>query len=252
MNDLIREVICICGATPQEIFWIKRGLIGKTIWEKGRSIYYYGSYMGKRALLVQSGIGGKNIRRSLRNLPKELKIRLALNIGCAGSLMPYMKIAHLNIPPQVRLREKDAASFNTGKEMLALACSTAGSFRASKVSFLPSMTVKSAFDREDKIALHRESPDLGCVDMESYYFASFFSLLDIPYLIIRSVSDTWNFKLPPLTYLNPFWWKRHHLIPRPIDQVPNVLRLQFAVIFACYANQRFVSRLMNVIKSWGY
>lgn len=239
--------ICICGATPQEIFWIKRGLTGKTEWREGPSKYHFGTYMGQKTLLVQSGIGGKNIRRALRNLPSRLRIRLAINIGCTGSLSPYMRIAHLNIPPQIRLHMKEAALCMTEKRMLALACLTANSFRGSKVYFLPSMTVKRVFDREDKLDLHREFPDLGCVDMESYYFAQFFSQLSIPYLIIRSVSDTCNLRLPPFQYLNAFWWKRRRLIPRPVNQLPNILRFHLAVIMACWTNQRFISRLINNI-----
>ena len=62
-------LICICGASPLEIFWIKRGLKKRTECREGSAIYLLGAYLNQDVLLVQSGIGGKNIRGALRDLP---------------------------------------------------------------------------------------------------------------------------------------------------------------------------------------
>lgn len=244
-------LICICGATPLETLWLKRGLTGHIKWKEGPAWYQIGQYMGERVILVQSGIGGKNIRRALQNLPKNPRIKLAFNIGCTGALVPSMKTAHLNVSSRILLYTDNDTHYIPEKDMLDLARSAIINFKCPNAHFLPSMTVKGPFDREDKMALHKKVPDLGCVDLESYYFAQFFARLRIPYLIARSVSDTWNLRLPPSAGLNPFWWKRKRWLPAPVKQLPDILRFHLAAIMACRKNQKFAGYLIEQIRLLG-
>jgi len=212
-------------------------------------LYQFGTYLNKKILLVQSGIGGKNIRRALRSLPLKYDISLAINIGCTGSLVPSIRIAHLNIPCQIKLYKEQAMNFIPQKEVLAFAHSTANEFNRATSHFFPALTVKKVFDREEKMALHRNAPELGCVDLESYYFAQFFSKLQIPYLIIRAVSDTCELSLPPVSYLSPSYWKRWAHMPELSKQLPSILRFHLAVIQACWINQRFINFLLCRIRN---
>jgi len=233
-------MICICGATNLEIHWIRKVLIREEEWAQGSALYLQGSYQGKRILLIRSGIGAKNIRRALRHIPPDQKIALAINIGCAGSVMPHMRVAHLNIPVRIGLHMDETDEFVPERGLLAFAHNIAMAFKRRKVHFLPSLTVKKAFDREEKRALHHSAPELGSVDLESYYFARFFSEIHIPYLIVRSVSDTWDHRLPPVPYLSPSCWKSWRRMPRPSIELPNILRFHLGVILACWINQRFI------------
>ncbi|MGA1864203.1 MAG: hypothetical protein ACMUHX_04000 [bacterium] len=241
-------LICICGASPLEIFWIKRGLKIKATWREGSALYLFGTYSGQKVLLVQSGIGGKNIRCALRDLPLKYDIGLAINIGCTGSLVPHLRVAHLNIPCQIRLYKQNNLNYTPNKKTLLFARSRAISFKRAKSHFLPALTIKKAMDREEKMALLRNDPDLGCIDLESFYFARFFSDIQIPYLIVRAVSDTWDFNLPPVPYLSPSCWRRWTYMPGISKQLPNILRFHIAVIKACWANQRFVRYLIRGIE----
>lgn len=242
-------IICICGASPLEILWIKRGLKIKSEWGEGSVIYRFGTYSDQKVLLVQSGIGGKNIRRALCELPLKYDIGLAINIGCTGSLVPHLRIAHLNIPCQIRLHKQNNLNYTPKKKTLLLARSRAISFKRVKSHFLPALTIKKVIDRKEKIALRRNDPELGCIDLESFYFARFFSDIQIPYLIVRAVSDMWDFNLPPVPYLSPSCWYRRTYMPGISKQLPNILRFHLAVIRACWTNQRFVGYLIRGIKS---
>jgi nucleoside phosphorylase len=234
-------MICICGATHLETHWIRKALIREEEWGQGPALYLQGSYQGKSILLIRSGIGGKNIRRALRHIPPDHKIGLAINIGCAGSVMPHMRVAHLNIPVRIGLHMHEANDCIPEKGLLTFARSMAMAFKRTKVHFLPSLTVKKAFNREEKRVLHHSAPELGSVDLESYYFARFFSELRTPYLIVRSVSDTWDHRLPPVPYLNPSCWKSWRRMPRPSIELPNIVRFHLGVILACWINQRFIN-----------
>ena len=241
------DCICICGATSQETFWIKKALTPQMEWKEGSAIYRLGTCSGKKICLIQSGIGRKNLIRALCKIPFDHNIILALNIGCTGSLLPYLKISNLNIPPQISLHLKKHSKQMPPKDLLYLALLTARSFKRIKAHFLPSLTVKKTFDKKDKLALHRTAPHFGCIDMESYYFAQFFSQHKIPYLVIRSVSDTRYFKLPPFPFLSPSCWKnkKSGLIPVPMSHLPCILRFHTALYFACWTNQSFVLALIK-------
>jgi nucleoside phosphorylase len=241
-------LICICGASPLEILWIKRGLNKRAEWREGSALYRFGTYLDQKVLLIQSGIGGKNIRRALRDLPLKYDIGLAINIGCTGSLVPYLRIAHINIPCKIKLDKQQGVNYMPQKEILVFARFTAISFRGGKAHFLPALTVKKALDREEKLALHRNDPELGCIDLESFYFARFFSEAHIPYLIVRAVSDTRDFSLPPVPYLSPFCWRRRTYMPKISKQLPNILRFHIALIQACWTNQRFINLLIRSIR----
>lgn len=240
-------LICICGASPLEILWIKRGLNKRAEWREGSKLYRFGTYLEQKVLLVQSGIGGKNIRSTLRDLPLKYDIGLAINIGCTGSLVPYLRIAHINIPCQIKLDKQQSVNYMPQKKILVFAHSTAILFKKGKSHFLPTLTVKKVLGREEKMALHRVYPKLGCIDLESFYFARFCSELHIPYLIVRAVSDTWDFSLPPVPFLSPFCWRRLTYMPKISKQLPNILRFHLAVIRACWTNQRFVHLLIRRI-----
>lgn len=250
MKNILRNpfLICICGASPLEILWIKRGLNIKEERREGSALYRFGNYLDQKVLLVQSGIGGKNIRRALRDLPLKYDIGLAINIGCTGSLVPDLRTAHLNIPCQIKLDKQQGVNYTPQKKIFAFAYYTAISFKRGKSHFLPALTVKKAIDREEKMTLLRNDPELGCIDLESFYFARFFSGLHIPYLIVRSVSDTWDFTLPPAPYLSPLCWRRWAYMPRLSKQLPNILRFHLAVIQACWTNQRFINLLIHSIR----
>jgi nucleoside phosphorylase len=231
-----------------EILWIKRGLNIESEWKEGPAFFRFGTYLDQKVLLVQSGIGGKNIRGALRDLPLKYDIGLAVNIGCTGSLVPYLRTAHLNIPSKIKLYEQKNLSYTPQKKTLGFARSVAISFKRGKSHFLPALTIKKVIHREEKIALLRNDPELGCIDLESFYFARFFSEVQIPYLIVRAVSDTCDFTLPPIPYLSPLCWRRRAYMPRLSKELPNILRFHLAVIKACWTNQRFINHLIRNIK----
>ena len=241
-------MICICGATPLEIYWLKKGMTKKAEWRAGSAQYYLGLYSNQKILLIQTGIGGKNLRHAIKGVFPHYDIRLAINIGCAGAIMPHMRIAHLNIPPMIGVHINHTY-YHPHSEWLQFARFTAMSFKRAKVHFFSALTIQAALDREDKKTLHKTSPDLGCVDLESYYFAQFFSDLQIPYLIIRAVSDTWDFSLPPIPYADPSCWKKWSCMPILSRQLPRILFFHLAVIRACWTNQRFIRYFVRMLET---
>jgi len=241
------KMIGICSATPLEIYWIKKELTKVTEWGTGSARFFQGVYLDQKILLIQSGIGRKNIRRALKGLFPYPEIRLAINIGCTGAIVPQMEIAHINIPPQIRLHIKNGY-YQPHHEWLNFAVDTAISFKRTKTHFFPALTIQTALDREGKLDLHRKAPDLGCVDLESYYFAQFFSERQIPYVIIRAVSDTWNLRLPPIPYLNPSCWKKWSCTPIFSRHLLHILLFHLAAIRACWTNQRFIRYFLDRIR----
>jgi hypothetical protein len=157
-------------------------------------------------------------------------------------------VAHINIPCQIRLYNQNNLNYTPKKKTLLFARYTAISYKRIKSHFLPALTIKKTINRKEKMALLRNNPELGCIDLESFYFARFFSEVNIPYLIIRSVSDTLDFVLPPTPYLSPLCWRRKAYMPGLSKQLPNILRFHIAVIKACWTNQRFVKHLIRSIK----
>lgn len=243
-------MICICGATPIETFWINKGICGKREWAIGSARFVKGTYLKHPVLLVQSGIGRRNMHRALSNLPDDRTIGSAINIGCTGALVPAMKVAHLNIPREIRLHPEGSVE-TVSEAMFMHARSAAGAFRMGRVHFRPSATVNTAFDREQKHALRLKAPDIGCIDLESYHFARFFAQRGIPCLVARGISDTYNAVLPPVSWCDPSCWRRWHRMGIPSRKLLCTIRFHIALLMACWMNRRFVDHLLYRMPPYG-
>ncbi|MGA1795053.1 MAG: hypothetical protein ACMUIL_04250 [bacterium] len=222
----------------------------KREWAIGSARFVKGIYLKHPVLLVQSGIGRRNIHRALSNLPDDRAIAAAINIGCTGALVPEMKVAHLNIPQEIRLHPQGSVE-TVPEAMFVHARSAAGAFGTAKVHFRPSATVAGAFDPEQKRALRLKAPDIGCVDLESYHFARFFAQRGIPSLVARGVSDTYDAVLPPVSWCDPSCWKRWHRMGVPSGKLLGAIRFHLAVLMACWINRRFVDQLLYSMPRYG-
>jgi 5'-methylthioadenosine/S-adenosylhomocysteine nucleosidase len=166
-----------------------------------------GSYRGKELLVAQTGIGKKRAeavtRFALDNYPVTTLITMgfggALNDDLKGGDVVLCSCLHCANSNSIETKPK-AGAFCTDERTVSLAAQ-AMECAAVEFSLGVGVTVpQMVLEPEDKQRLGNTF-DADIVDMESYWIAKIAMERRIPFLVIRSVSDTRQERLLPFDQL---------------------------------------------------
>ena len=199
------KCIGIIGAMEQEISILKQKMQDVRIIKKASMDFFEGILMGKRAVVVRSGIGKVNAGICTQILADTFAVDAIINTGIAGSLNKDINIGDIVLSTDVvqhdmdatgfgyplgQIPQMDAFSFQADEQMRKLAkevCEEVNPeirvFEGRVVSgdqFISSREVK------DKI---KENFDGCCTEMEGAAIAQTAYLNQIPFVIIRAISD---------------------------------------------------------------
>lgn len=197
--------IGIIGAMEEEVNIIKGLMKEVTIHRIASMEFNEGSMNGKPVVVVRSGIGKVNAAVCTQILVDRFTVDAVVNTGVAGSLRNEIDIADLVLSTEALQHDMDATGFGY------------------EVGMIPRME-KSVFQADSKLielaleVCHKEIPEIGvhtgrvvsgdqfisdsgkkdwlvetfdgyCTEMEGAAIAQAAYLNEVPFLIIRAISD---------------------------------------------------------------
>jgi adenosylhomocysteine nucleosidase len=192
-------MIALLGALKEEISCLrKRMTITETVSE-GTFTLFCGTWQGREILLVQTGMGKQRAQAATRHLVERYPITTLVSLGFAGALADELRAGDVVLYSAVHCAD-DASSqqgaYCVSDDLPARATWTLED-EAVNIFCKPGVTVSHAVLLPEKKAELADAFDASVVDMESYWIAEIASEAQIPFVIIRSVSDTRREKLLP-------------------------------------------------------
>ncbi|MBR8702019.1 5'-methylthioadenosine/S-adenosylhomocysteine nucleosidase [Fusobacterium sp. DD29] len=200
--------IGIIGAMNEEIIELKSVMNNIEEEKVGNLVFYKGILEGKDVVLVEGGIGKVNAAICVTILIQHFKVDKVLFTGVAGGVDPRIDIGDIVIGDDLVEHDVDSTAFGyelgqlprmkefkfkTDRELFNLAYETAveefGKDRvwkgriASGDQFVASV---------EKIKWLKDTFDAYCTEMEGAAVAHVCYVLNIPFLVIRAISDKAN------------------------------------------------------------
>ncbi|MDI3534331.1 MAG: adenosylhomocysteine nucleosidase [Thermosediminibacterales bacterium] len=199
------KTIGIIGAMDEEITFFKNHLNNLKTIKKARKNFYSGKMKGKNIIVVESGIGKVNAAVSCQVLIDLFNVESVLGCGVAGGIHPDLEFGDIVISkdliqydidvtcfgyelgfiPRLKIKEIEA---DTG--LVKLAKSIGDREIKDNRVFVGRILTGDRFVSDPKtLEKLREDFKGWCVEMESAAIAQTCFLNNIPFVIIRSISD---------------------------------------------------------------
>ena len=194
----------IIGAMEPEVAILKAKLTnGETSTHAGYT-FYQGQLDGNEVVIVQSGIGKVAAALATAILIDKFQPDYVVNTGSAGGFEPTLKVGDIVVSSEVRYHDVDVTAF--GYEI--------GQLPANPAAYIPHQTLVSAakqgitsldnitamiglittgdtfMTKADDITKARANfPSMAAVEMEGAAIAHTCHQFNVPFVIIRSLSD---------------------------------------------------------------
>lgn len=176
--------------------------------------FYKGKIQGKRCILVQSGVGKVNAARTTQILIDKYKVNRVINVGAAASINPMLNIGDILIGKYVVQHDFDITAFGHSKGYITgvgnnVRCDSDFLYKVEeklkkekefskkeekernyniKIGIVATGDVFcSEIDMRDEI---RGTFNADAVDMECGAIGQVCYLDDVPFIVIRGISDT--------------------------------------------------------------
>ncbi|MCP2240804.1 MAG: 5'-methylthioadenosine/adenosylhomocysteine nucleosidase [Thermoanaerobacterium thermosaccharolyticum] len=196
--------IGLIGAMEEEIDILKQFISNVEIINRADMVFYKGILNGLDTVVVRSGIGKVNAAIAAQILISEFNVDCIINTGVAGGIKSGINVGDIVISSDAIEHDFDTTAF--GDELGVIPRMKTSVFKADK--YLIDIALKAANDNIDGktyvgrivsgdrfISSKDEARRLGqqfsayAVEMEGAAIAHTAYLNDIPFVIIRSISD---------------------------------------------------------------
>lgn len=195
----------IIGAMDEEVIKIKELLTDVEILTKAGMDFYKGSMYGKEVVVVRSGIGKVNAAVCTQILADDYNVNAIINTGIAGSLNDKIDIGDIVLSKDSLQHDMDAKAFGydlgviprmkestfvADSALLDLARQCCDEVLTQIHTYVGRVVSGDQFisDKEKKQWLI-ENFAADCTEMEGAAIAQAAYLNNIPFLIIRAISD---------------------------------------------------------------
>lgn len=253
----MEKVICIIGAVKEEVAELKRAMNIRETWHTRTSSFWAGTLSGREVVLVRSGMGKTRASEALRQVCERFVPSLILSMGYAGAVAPQLKIGDLIVADKILELAGDRVGTDwTAKQEIR------------EVPFKPFpiekrlegeyvrgglLTVDEViYKPENKKSLGKHYPVLA-VEMETSALARMAQEKKIPFLSLRSISDTVDCELPDfssmknkegeVSKLKAGW----HAITHP-DKIKSLVELRKKTQTATARLTRFITQLVSTMR----
>ena len=249
-------MIAILGALREEVSPLRKRMDLQETYSEATCKVFRGTFRGRDVVLAQTGMGKQRAQAATRLLLERYPIAYLVSFGFAGALAEELSAGDVVLYSAVHCEQADAnsavhcaetdadpkaspvPSYASSDDMLARA---KRGLRDEAVTFIcePGVSVRQVMLSPEDRGRLAEAHHATVVDMESYWIAEIASEKHIPFLIIRSVSDTRHEKLLPFDQLidedGTIMWKATaaHFVRRPHH---------LAVVGRLYRNARRAQR----------
>ena len=195
----------IIGAMDEEVAKLKEHMTDVEVSSKASMDFYKGKLNGKEVVIVRSGIGKVNAAICTQILVDDFKISAVINTGIAGSLRNEINIGDIVLStdalehdmeatafgyPVGQIPRMDTLSFQADKNLIELAKACCEKVNPDIQTFVGRVVSGDQFiSNKDKKAWLIENFDGYCTEMEGAAIAHCAYLNQIPFLVIRAISD---------------------------------------------------------------
>ncbi len=205
--------IGIFGAEEQEVKLLKKHLVGEIRKIAGLS-FFAGKIMGKDVVLVCSGIGKVNAALCCQILISEFKVNAIINTGAAGGLLEGLNVFDMVVSTDAVQHDVNAVTFGyplgqvpmtkspfwpTDKKLKNIAVKAFKAMQKENddehikdLKLIEGRIASGDTFVSDKKLRERIIKEFNpaCVEMEGAAAAQVCRINKIPFLILRSISDT--------------------------------------------------------------
>ena len=194
--------IGIITATEEEITAIKKYITSSKV-NRIFDLNFINGTIGKNeVILCESGVGKVNASRTTQLLIDNYDVDCVMNIGCAGALKEQLNIGDIVIGKYLVQHDFDITKFNhdkgyipnvgikieSDKNLLGIFLNNIDSN-----VFVGTIATGDIFCTDKNMSLKiRNKFNADCVEMEGAAIAQVCYLCNIPFIIIRSISDVVN------------------------------------------------------------
>lgn len=151
-----------------------------------------GSYRKQEYIVLRCGISGRNVKRGLDFLFERFpEIEGAVLVGVAGAINPASK-AGATFIPQIFTSDQASKSYYVNYDFY----NKVSTFNMK--SFIGGKAISSnrLYRIKDKVEAYNRDNAVVFVDMEAYVFAEIMNKKEIPFLVIKTISDEISFRFP--------------------------------------------------------
>lgn len=195
----------IIGAMDEEVLQLKTHMEQPAITKLAGMEFYHGTLSGKEAVVVRCGIGKVNAAVCTQLLIDRFGVDAIVNTGIAGSLKAEINIGDIVLSSDALQHDVDVTAFGhaPGKiprmdtyafpgdpDLIALAQEACKKVNPHLHTFLGRIVSGDQFI-SDKAVKTRIAETFGgyCTEMEGAAIAQAAYLNNVPFLIVRSISD---------------------------------------------------------------
>ena len=141
-------------------------------------------------IIIRSGVGYENAKKNAHYLINQ-KIDGLVSFGVAGGLSPSIESGMLVVPSEIRGRDQVIAVSGSWRQSLLSRFNEMVSFSAGPMAHADRVLTEAV----DKQEMFWDTRTSAC-DMESFGVGEVAAIFDIPFLIVRAVSDPVDLSIP--------------------------------------------------------
>ena len=209
-------MLALLGAFGQEIVDLRRQMvIEEVVAERGCKLYR-GKFENRDALLVKTGMGKERAESATKFMLERYPVSAIISLGFAGALAPELSIGDVIVCSTLHCAHKSEHKWvsdglcASDTHLLSLVSQGLEDIVAGCLG--SSVSVLQLESSTKKLPGLAETLHVHIVDMESYWIASIASARQIPFIAIRSISDTMQDSVQPfdqiLTSDGRLLWKK--------------------------------------------
>lgn len=198
-------MIGIIGAMDEEVDRLKKVMTDVEISRKAGMDFYKGRLQGKEAVVVRCGIGKVNAAVCTQILADDFQVDCVVNTGIAGSLNAQVAIGDIVLSSDALQHDMDATGFGyeagviprmpvsifqADQRLLDVAVAACEKVNPDVRTFVGRVVSGDQFisSKEKKTWLEKQFQGF-CTEMEGGAIAQAAYLNQLPFLIIRAISD---------------------------------------------------------------
>jgi len=189
-------MIAVFGALREEVAYLRRRMRVEDTVAGPTCRVFRGTYLGRELVLVQTGLGKERAETAARFILDRYPITSVVSLGfagalddklCAGDVVLYSSVCCAQTETALDAHSKSSYRSDDGE--LAMATQALAS---AAVDFAcgGGVTVQQVVLSPEEKGELADTFDTQVVDMESYWIAKIASEMGIPFVVIRSISDT--------------------------------------------------------------
>ncbi|MFW6126188.1 MAG: hypothetical protein ACOC58_03700 [Chloroflexota bacterium] len=190
------------GAMERELVALRRKMRIEDVVHDGPFPMWSGRYGDRQVVLVRTRIGPRNATAAATRVLERFPCTALVSMGFGGALAPDLGVGDVVVCE--RLCTEDSADRTLEADpRLVQACTQHGGRLSGSVNTRvgTSVSVRLPVCTRERRAQLAKDCGACLVDMESYWIGSISLSQRVPFVCVRSVSDTANEELPPLDRL---------------------------------------------------